>query len=407
MNGKIINDPVYGFIQFKEPELMQIINHPWFQRLRGIKQMGMAQFVYPGAVHTRFHHSLGATHLMGIALQQLQQKQVEISDRECIGARQAILMHDIGHGPFSHALEKTLIQNVSHEDISLQIMHTLNQEFDGQLDIALSIFQHQHPKHFLHQLVSSQLDTDRMDYLTRDSFFSGVTEGNIGYDRILQMLTVVDNELAIEEKGIFSVEKFIVARRLMYWQVYLHKTVLGSEKLIVRILKRAKELANKGIQLFASPALQFFLYNHIDRNDFLSHPSVLEEFCRLDDGDITIAIKVWSTHQDEILATLCKMFITRQLYKVKLTTESVNDDYERLKKQGYESGILNEENESYYVFTGIAKNNTYKSNDEKICISLKNGLIKDISDIDNALISRNVAVEIKKQYLCYIPRLKY
>lgn len=403
--GKIINDPVYGFVQFTEKELMQVIEHPWFQRLRRIKQMGMAQLVYPGAVHTRFHHSLGACHLMGIALEGLQRKGVTIAPAELTAARLAILLHDIGHGPFSHALEHTLIP-VSHESISLKIMEALNRQFDGSLSGAMAIFRNDYPTPFLHQLVSSQLDMDRMDYLNRDSFFSGVAEGTIGSDRILQMLTVVDNRLMVEEKGIYSVEKFIVARRIMYWQVYLHKTVLGAEKLVVKILKRAKELAEQGKQLFATPSFSFFLYEKLKKEDFESDSHILEKFCTIDDSDVICSIKEWSNHADEILSRLCRMFTDRNLYKVKLSSEENRALYERYLEQGNASGLLNDENRDYFLFRGSASNSAYKSNDDSINIVMKSGRVVDISEVNNSLIGNGASGEIKKHYICAIPELR-
>lgn len=402
MRGKIINDPVYGFIRFPEPELMQVINHPWFQRLRRIKQMGMAHLVYPGAVHTRFHHSLGAAHLMGIALNELKSKDIEISREECIAARLAILMHDIGHGPFSHGLEHTIVHGISHEGISKMIMQRLNGVFDGALTEAISIFENTHPKTFLHQLVSSQLDMDRMDYLNRDSFYTGVSEGVIGYDRILQMLTVKDGSLVVEEKGIHSVEKFIIARRLMYWQVYLHKTVLGAEQLIINILQRVQQLAQQGAALFATPALHFFLYEKITGNDFSIDPSILERFCLLDDSDITASIKVWAGHKDTILSRLCTMVLDRKLYKVRLSTQPLQQEFEKMKQAVLASGKMTEEELPFYLFYGSTSNNTYNQNDERINILMKNGDAVNISRVDNALIGSELTVPVEKFYICRI-----
>jgi uncharacterized protein len=402
MRGKIINDPVYGFIRFPEPELMQIIEHPWFQRLRRIKQMGMAHLVYPGAVHTRLHHSLGAAHLMSIALNELKTKGIEISKEECIAARLAILMHDIGHGPFSHGLEHTIVHDISHEDISRMIMQRLNESMDGALREAISIFENTHPKTFLHQLVSSQLDMDRLDYLNRDSFFTGVSEGVIGYDRILQMLTVKDGSLVVEEKGIHSVEKFIVARRLMYWQVYLHKTVLGAEHLVINILQRAKQLAQRGVELFATPALRFFLYEKITGNDFASDKSILEKFCLLDDADITASIKVWATHSDPILSKLCIMLDNRRLYKVKLSTQPLDQEFEKMKQVVLNSGSITEEELPFYLFMGSTSNSTYNQNDERINILMKTGDVVNISKVDNALINSDLTIPVEKFYICRI-----
>ncbi len=402
MKGKIINDPVYGFIKFPENEVMQLIEHPWFQRLRNIKQMGMAHFVYPGAVHTRFHHSLGAAHLMGTALNELRSKGANIHTEDYIAARQAILLHDIGHGPFSHALEHTLVNGVSHEDISALIMQHIQQDY-CDIGNAISIFNNSHPTPFLHQLVSSQLDMDRMDYLNRDSFYTGVSEGVIGYDRILQMLQVKDGSLVVEEKGIHSVEKFIIARRLMYWQVYLHKTVLSAELLIINILKRAKLLASQNKDLFGTPALRFFLYEQIFKQDFISNPKVLEQFCSLDDSDITSAIKVWANHEDALLSRLCNMMLHRKLYKVRLDSEPLDDLY--FEKKAF---ISTHENVAaadleYFVFNGSTSNSTYNQHDERINILMKDGQIINITQVDNALINAALTVPVKKHYVAFAP----
>lgn len=402
IKGKIINDPVYGFLRFPEPELIDIINHPWFQRLRHIKQMGSAHLVYPGAAHSRLHHSLGACHLMSKALDELVAKGIDISKEERLAARIAILLHDIGHGPFSHALEHTLVEGISHESVSLLIMQLLDKEFNGLLTMAISIFQNTYAKKYLHQLVSSQLDVDRMDYLNRDSFYTGVSEGVIGYDRILQMLTVKNDELMVEEKGIHSVEKFIIARRLMYWQVYLHKTVLSSELLLINILKRAKELAGEGIVLFAPPSLHFFLYNKITGEDFLKTTEYLEHFCELDDNDIMASVKAWQWQDDTVLATLCQMLIERRLYKVILSSDSLDDLYNE--KMQIATDILGLENKylHFFVSMGTTSNYTYNINDERIRIAMKNGEVKDISEIDNPIVNQALARPVHKNYICYI-----
>lgn len=399
MQGKIINDPVYGFIRFPEKELMALVGHSHFQRLRNIKQMGTASYVYPGAVHSRFHHSLGAAHLMGIALRELQLKGIEMGESEVIAARQAILLHDVGHGPFSHALEFTLVPDINHEAISLMIMELLNEAMDGQLDKAIAIFTNQYPKPFLHQLVSSQLDMDRMDYLNRDSFYTGVSEGVIGYHRILQMLTVRDNDLAVEEKGVHSVEKFIIARRLMYWQVYLHKTVISAEQLMIHILKRAKELAQRGKELFGPPALRFFLYEKVGGRDFLKNRSLLERFCHLDDNDVLSAIKVWQFHEDKILSALSRMLVERRLYKTKLSSFGVQEAYEEKYRKA--QTLYSEEELPYFLFKGVASNNTYNENDDQIKIAMKSGEILNISEVENALINTLTAGSIRKNLLCY------
>lgn len=402
MKGKIVNDPVYGFIRFPEPEILQLIDHRWFQRLRYIRQMGPAHLVYPGAVHTRFHHSLGAVHLMGKALDELRAKGIPISEQESLAARIAILMHDIGHGPFSHALEHTLVDGVTHEYLSGLIMNELNREFDGMLSNAIRVFDQSYEKPYLHQLVSSQLDVDRMDYLNRDSFYTGVSEGVIGYDRILNMLTVKDHHLMVEEKGVHSVEKFVIARRLMYWQVYLHKTVLGAEVLLINILKRAKELARKGTQLYASPALSHFLYNNITLEDFQSSSLHLEKFCMLDDVDILASVKEWCRHSDKILSRLCCMMQYRKLYKVILTTDPIDGLAEEKRKAAAEAFHATDEEMAYFVSTGVATKDTYNINDERINIAMKNGSVKDISEIDNPVVTQALARPVHKNYICYI-----
>lgn len=402
IKGKIINDPVYGFLRFPEPELMRIIEHPWFQRLRNIKQMGMAHLVYPGAVHTRFHHSLGACHLMGKALDELKIKGVPFSDNDRLAARMAILLHDIGHGPFSHALEHSLADGISHETISALIMKRLNGETGGLLSDAIRIFDHSYPRKYLHQLVSSQLDVDRMDYLNRDSFYTGVSEGVIGYDRILQMLTVVNGELMVEEKGVHSVEKFIIARRLMYWQVYLHKTVLGAEQLLINILARAKELAQQGVELFATPSLKYFLYNRFTAADFEQDDTHLEQFCMLDDNDVLTSIKVWQNDNDSILSLLCKMLINRKLYNVILSSDIDLELTKKIEKQTMERYQIVEEELHYFVSSGTTSTSTYNVTDERIQIAMKNGEVKDISEIDNPLVNQTLARPVHKNYLCYL-----
>ncbi len=405
---KIINDPVYGFIRFPEPELIRVIDHPMFQRLRNIKQMGLAQLVYPGAVHTRLAHSLGACHLMGKALDELKAKDISPDKDECIAARLAALLHDIGHGPFSHSLENALV-SVPHETLSRLIMHRMDAEFGGGLQKAIEVFDHTGTpgtvagsKYYLHQLVSSQLDVDRMDYLNRDSFYTGVSEGVIGYDRILQMLTVRDNELMVEEKGVYSVEKFIIARRLMYWQVYLHKTVLGAEMLLINILKRAKELAQNGEKLFSTPALNYFLYKNLTEGDFLHDPEHLENFLQLDDSDVMVSIKVWQTHTDKVLSTLCKMLVLRKLYKVSLSSESLASILEDKKKKIKGEMGLNENDLQYFVFAGVTSNSTYNINDELIKIETKSGTVKNITEIDDSLVNQTLARAVHKNYICYI-----
>jgi HD superfamily phosphohydrolase len=398
---KIINDPVYGFITVDDPLVFEIISHPYYQRLRRIHQMAFASLVYPGAVHTRLHHSLGAYHLMGLALNELRNKGVEITKEEERGAKIAILLHDIGHGPFSHALEKKLIREIHHEDISKLILQLLNEQFSGQLQTAIEIFTGSHPKQFLHQLVSGQLDVDRMDYLTRDSFFTGVVEGAIGYDRILKMLTVHDGELMIEEKAIYTVEKFLVSRRLMYWQVYLHKTVMAAEKMLLMVVDRARELIANGIDVpAASDNLNFFLKEHQPDGNFIRH---LERFVQLDDTDVMCTIKNWCSHFDKILSRLCRGLVERKLLKVKFQAEP----FEPLIVSTWRSDVaqrlkISEEEARYFVFTGEAVNTTYNPFDEHIKVLFKDGMVSDISGVDNALIHQQVSAPVKKYYLCYL-----
>jgi HD superfamily phosphohydrolase len=397
---KIINDPVYGFITIDHPLLLQIIAHPYYQRLRRIHQMAFAHLVYPGAVHTRLHHSLGAYHLMCNALAELKNKGIDITPREELGAKIAILLHDIGHGPFSHALENKLIKDVSHEAISILIMEVLNIEFDGQLRTAIDIFTNNYPKKFLHQLVSGQLDVDRMDYLIRDSFFTGVSEGVIGYDRIIKMLTVHEGELMVEEKAIYSIEKFLVSRRLMYWQVYLHKTVLSAEKMLVNIVGRAKELIGSDQEVrCSSPVLDFFL-QHFNRN--MAIEDHLDQFCLLDDYDVMGTIKNWQFHPDPILSDLCRCLVNRHLFKVKLQGEPIADSLVRdLTETIARQMHITPQEARYYVLTGETVNTTYNPADERINILFKDGRIKDISGVDNALIHQTLSSPVKKFYICY------
>ena len=398
---KIINDPVYGFITVDDPLIFEIISHPYYQRLRRIHQMAFASLVYPGAVHTRLHHSLGAYHLMGLALSELRNKGVHITPEEEQGAKIAILLHDIGHGPYSHALEKRLIKGLHHEDISILILQLLNDRLNGQLQTAIDIFTGDYPKKFLHQLVSGQLDVDRMDYLTRDSFFTGVVEGAIGYDRILKMLTVHNGELMVEEKAIFTVEKFLVSRRLMYWQVYLHKTVMAAEKMLVRIIERANELIANGIELpMASDNLKFFLKEHRPDGNFIRH---LEKFAQLDDTDVMCTIKNWCGHFDKVLSRLSKGLVERKLLKIKFSAEPFDDTLlEALRKDTADKMGITETEAAYFVFTGLATNTIYNPYDEHIRILYKDGTVSDISQVDNALIREQISAPVKKYYLCYL-----
>jgi HD superfamily phosphohydrolase len=398
---KIINDPVYGFITIDDPLIYEIISHPYYQRLRRIHQMAFASLIYPGAVHTRLHHSLGAYHLMGLALNELRNKGVDITKVEEQGAKIAILLHDIGHGPYSHALERKLIKGVHHEDISTLILQLLNEQFNGRLQTAIEIFSGTYSKQFLHQLVSGQLDVDRMDYLTRDSFFTGVIEGAIGYDRILKMLTVYEGQLMIEEKAIYTVEKFLVSRRLMYWQVYLHKTVVAAEKMLVKIVERANELIANGIELqAASHNLNFFLKEHQPDGNFIKH---LEKFTQLDDTDVMCTLKNWCGHFDPVLSRLCKGLVDRKLLKIKFQSEPFDPLLaDALRTDVAQKLKISKEEAAYFIFTGEAVNTTYNPLDEHIKILYKDGTVSDISKVDNALIHQQVSAPVKKYYLCYL-----
>lgn len=399
---KIFNDPIYGFITIPYPIIHDLIEHPYFQRLRRIKQLGMSHMVYPGALHTRFHHAMGAMHLMAQAIEVLRFKGVKISDDEAMGVTIAILLHDIGHGPFSHALEHSIVSGIHHEDLSSLFMQRLNEKFKGQLDTAIQIFNNMYPKKFLHQLVSGQLDMDRMDYLNRDSFYSGVSEGVIGYDRIIKMLNVHKDQLVVEDKGIYSIEKFIVARRLMYWQVYLHKTVLSAENLLVNILKRAKELANRSEELFATPAFHYFLYNNVNKIDFNKNTNVLDLFAQLDDYDIHTSIKVWTNHKDRVLARLCRNMVERKLFKIELQTKKIEASYINAKKLEVIKKYKVEKDEvNYFVFTGSISNNAYNPERDKINILFKNGQLKDITEASDQLNIRALSTPVEKHFICY------
>ncbi len=398
---KIINDPVHGFITIDDELIYNIISHPYYQRLRRIKQMALAYLVYPGAVHTRLHHSLGAYHLMQHAIEELVQKGIEISPEEAQGAKIAILLHDIGHGPFSHALEHTLV-DVHHEELSLLIMETLNVEYHGKLQLAIDIFRGAYPKTFLHQLVSSQLDVDRLDYLARDSFFTGVSEGVVGYERILKMLTVHNGELVVEEKGIHSIEKFLISRRFMYWQVYLHKTVLSSELMLVKILKRAKELAKQDIELFATPPMKYFLNRDYTLSDFENDEQCLQQFLLLDDNDVISSVKVWATHSDSVLSNLCSRLNDRKLFKVKFLGAETTSQIEAWKKQVQSDFSISDEAIDYYFVQDATSNKTYTAGDEHIKILFKNGELKAISEVENTLITAELLVPVKKHYICYL-----
>lgn len=399
---KIINDPVYGFISLPSELVYDVISHPYFQRLRYIKQLGMTHLVYPGALHTRFHHALGAMHLMSLAIEVLRSKGHTITDGEEEAATLAILLHDIGHGPFSHALEHSLVTGIKHEDISAKLMHDLNEHFDGKLTHAIEVFNGTYPKRFLHQLISGQLDLDRMDYLNRDSFFTGVSEGVISFDRIIKMFNVFDDDLVIEEKGIYSIEKFLIARRLMYWQVYLHKTVIAGEMILVKLLERAKELSTAGEDLFAAPSLKYFFENDISEENFFSNHENLEHFTNLDDQDIYAAVKVWVKHPDKILATLCKMLTSRNLYKVEMGNEMAPLDRVAFLKDATVNllGIKPEE-ARYFVFTDAIQNRAYNAGVGNIKILMKNNDIVDIAKASDLSNLESLQKTVEKYILCY------
>ena len=402
---KIINDPVYGFINIPFPLVFDLISHPYFQRLRYIKQLGMTHLVYPGALHTRFHHALGAMHLMSLAIEVLRGKGHEVTKEEEEAATIAILLHDIGHGPFSHALEHTLVKGIQHEDLSIFIMEKLNIEFGGQLSAAIAVFKGDCQKKFLHQLISSQLDLDRMDYLNRDSFFTGVSEGVISFDRIIKMFNVVDDHLVIEEKGIYSIENFLISRRLMYWQVYLHKTVIAGEQLLVKILERARELALKGESLFATPALQHFLSNRISESEFFGQELHLKQFMKLDDQDIFASIKVWEDHPDEILARLCTMLTSRNLYKIEITNHAPEEGRLELLQEEVAAMLhISLKEARYFVFKDVIRNRAYNAGTGNINILLKNNKLIDIAKASDLSNLESLDKTVKKHILCY-PRI--
>ncbi|SEB49444.1 hypothetical protein SAMN04489761_1033 [Tenacibaculum sp. MAR_2009_124] len=396
---KILNDPVYGLISIPNTLIFDIIEHPYFQRLRRVTQMGLSNLVYPGANHTRFHHAIGCMHLMEKAIRVLQSKNVSISEDECNATCIAILLHDIGHGAFSHALEHSIVSGISHEEISLKFMRALNVEFEGKLDLAIEIFEGKYSRKFLCQLISSQLDIDRLDYLKRDSFYTGVAEGNVSSERIITMMNVVDDELVIEEKGIYSVEKFIIARRLMYWQVYLHKTGLVAENILVSLLKRAKELASKGVELFASKALKHFLYTEITEDNFTE--DTLEVFARLDDYDVLLSIKEWISHDDFVLSSLSKMIIHRDLLKIELQEKPFTEAYQNKIKGRFKEELGLADNElEYFVFSGRIRNQAYNT-EKPIVIYTKKGKLKDIAKASDQLNVQVLTKQVTKYFMCY------
>lgn len=397
----IFNDPIYGFITVPDSLILQIINHPYFLRLQRIRQLGLTSLVYPGALHTRFQHAMGAMHLTMKAVETLRSKEIDITKDEEQGVLLAVLLHDIGHGPFSHALEHSIVDDISHEDISELFLEKLDKEFKGQLSLARKIFNRTYKKKFLHQLVSGQLDMDRLDYLNRDSFFTGVSEGVISSDRIIKMLNVANDELVVEAKGIYSVEKFIIARRLMYWQVYLHKTVLSAEYLLVNILKRAKELAGKKKQLFCTPALHEFLYNHHGKKAFSEKPELLQLFSDLDDYDIFTSVKVWQKHSDFILSSLCKNMVNRQLYKVAIQNEPFGDrSVDDLKKKVQKKYKLTNTEAGYFVFSLPVTNDAYRPDKIQLNILSKDGKLADIAQASDQAYLAGLKT-VKKYFLCF------
>ncbi len=400
--SKIINDPIYGFVTIQDEIIDALINHPYFQRLRRIKQLGLTNLVYPGALHTRFHHAIGAMHLMSEALQVLKSKDVEITDDESRAALIAILLHDIGHGPFSHSLEHSIVKGINHEVISSLLMDALNKEFKGKLSIAIKIFNNKYEKKFLHQLVSSQLDMDRLDYLKRDSFFTGVSEGIISSDRIIKTLNVVNDNLVVEKKGIYSIEKFLISRRLMYWQVYLHKTVLSAENLLINILKRAKELSNSGKKLFATPSFALFLENDFTKEDFLNKPELLQKFAQLDDYDVMASVKAWADCDDFILSTLCKNILDRNLYKIELQTEAIATSHKnKLIDSVVKKYEITRKEASYFVFSESVNNSAYNNSDHGINILHSNGKLVDVADASDLLNIQALSKPVTKHYICY------
>ncbi|MCE5347293.1 MAG: HD domain-containing protein [Bacteroidales bacterium] len=404
---KIINDPVYGFINIPGDFVFDLFEHPWVQRLRNIKQLGFTSFVYPGANHNRFQHSLGALHLMDLAIETLRNKGVIISSEEQEATFISILLHDIGHGPLSHALENSIIDGVTHEDITLLLMQKLNEANGGKLDLAIDIFKGTYPRKFLHELISGQMDMDRLDYLRRDSFFTGVIEGSVGSDRIIRMLNVVDDSLVIDEKGIYSIEKFLIARRLMYWQVYMHKTVLSSESLLANILKRAKELAAEGAELYATPALRFFLYNKIGLSDLTGNSGytsdmIAEKFTMLDDSDIRVSVKYWVGNPDNVLSDLSGRLLRRALFAVELQNDPFPEQrMNELRILLGEKMNIGPEFDDYYVFTRSISNMAYTPDATEVKILLKSGKTADISTVSDMFEHRFLSERITKYFLCY------
>ena len=400
--NKIINDPIYGFIGISNEKIFRLIEHPFIQRMRHIRQLGMTELVYPGAIHTRFHHALGAFYLMTRALEVLRAKGVDITDEEIEAAQIATLLHDTGHGPFSHALEETLLPEIKHESISFLIMKDLNREFNGGLDRAIRIFQNTYPKKFLHQLVSSQLDIDRLDYLNRDSFFTGVKEGSIGTDRIIAMLNVVKGQLVVEEKGIYNIENFLNSRRLMYWQVYLHKTSVSAERLLVNLIRRAQYLSSSGERLPASDSLSHFLRHKVSLDDFSASRDVLHYFAQLDDYDVWGAIKAWQSHRDSILAVLCQMLLNRRLFHIRLTSQPIQKaEAEKVREAIVQNFEITRSDATFLFSHGTVSNEAYLSERNTIQILKKNGELLDVAQASDLPNIKAISKIVKKNYLCW------
>ena len=399
---KLLNDPVYGFIQLRHADFTEILDHPWVQRLRRISQLGLSHLVYPGAVHNRFHHALGALHLMQESLDSLREKGVVITEDEYRGACLAILLHDVGHGPFSHALEHSLVRGVHHEEISTLIMTRLNEAFNGRLDTAIEIFNDHHPKGFLHDLVSSQLDMDRMDYLRRDSFFTGVSEGRISSERIIRMLNVHEGRLVVEEKGIYSIEKFIISRRLMYLQVYLHKTVLAAEWMMMGVLERARDLVRSGADVWTTPAVRPFLQEDLDRGRFMADPEVLAAFCAMDDNDVMCCIKAWQEHPDFVLSDLSRRITQRRLFKIELRDEPFNQDdiAERISTVQDAFGLSAEE-AAHFVIHDRIDNRAYSTASHGIQMLFKDGSVRDVASASDHLNLSALSVPVERHFLAY------
>ncbi len=400
--NKILNDPIYGFVHLSNAIDFEIIEHPYFQRLRRISQLGLTYLVYPGAYHTRFHHAIGAYHLMQQAIKTLREKGVYISRDEGIAVCRAILLHDIGHGPFSHALEHSIVHQISHESISKLLMDYFNRKFEGELDLTIEIFEGKYHRNFLHQLISSQLDMDRLDYLKRDSFYTGVSEGVINSDRIISMLNVVDDELVVESKAIYSIEKFIIARRLMYWQVYLHKAVLSAEFMLEKVLERAKELSMKGEKVFATSAMSYFLKSEVTLEDFEADPNVLDKFCHLDDYDVISGIKEWINHPDFVLSDLSKRILNRNLFKIRLQKGKIENDFvKQLKNRALSNYPISEVDLKYFILEGKIDNLAYNAEKENILLLQKDGKLVDLLNTADQLNMSVLSQRVQKEYVCF------